>query len=139
MFRFLAKSALATVLFKRYRRTIISTLLLFAAYFFISMIHGDYVSYATSADDKQFLWISFLLKWALLIGLSLLYYFYNARLLDNSPKPPEKSLPAKTAKRDQAPDGETNSKVADPFEAIRQKDKLQTRGDVFLKNSHKKQ
>ena len=123
MFRFLAKSALATVLFKRYRRTIVSTLLLFACYFFISMIHGDYVSYATSADDRHYLWLSFLLKWVLLISITLVYYFYNVRALGTSPKPPAKAAQQQVQASD----------AADPFDSIRTKDTLQSRGDVLLK------
>ncbi|HEX7027184.1 MAG TPA: hypothetical protein VF268_08070, partial [Gammaproteobacteria bacterium] len=81
MFRFLAKSALIAVIWKRYRRTIISTLALFACYFLVSLFHGDYVEYAVNAGDKGFLWRSYLIKWAVLIGVTLIYYLYNTRAL----------------------------------------------------------
>lgn len=130
MFRFLAKSALVAVIWKRYRRTIISTLVLFVSYFLISLLHGDYVDYAVGAGDKEFLWRSYLIKWAALLGVTLIYYFYNTRAFmkrgaDDLP-PPSNKNPRKQAVEN------TGDNKADPFAEIRRKKRLKSRGDIAL-------
>lgn len=127
MFRFLAKSALVTLVFKRYRRPIVSTVVLFLSYFLISTIHSDYVNYAVTSDDRQFLWLSFLLKWALLLGTTLIYYFYNTAGLRS--REGELSLPDDVS-TPMPPKRQPG--VADPFAHIRNKEKLESRGDKLL-------
>ena len=131
MFRFLAKSALVVAVWKRYRRTIISTLALFICYFLVSLFHGDYVEYAVSAGDKDFLWRSYLIKWAVLIGVTVGYYLYNTRILikkraDDLP-PSTGNTQERTVENAPQRDGES-----DPFAEIRRKERLQSRGDITL-------
>ncbi|WP_041521807.1 hypothetical protein [Gilvimarinus agarilyticus] len=141
MFRFLAKSALATVIWKRYRRPIVSTLILFISYFFIAMVHGDYVSWATTTAEHQHLWISFVLKWLALIGVTLLYYWYNSRAIAHIDKQDETEAERHTSKKSRRPQTPPpESDAPDPFAAIRQKDKLRSRADVAMaqhKQNHK--
>lgn len=132
MFRFLAKSALATVVFKRYRRPIVSTLVLFLGYFLIATVHGDYVDYAVTADDRRYLWLSFVLKWTLLLAVTAVYYFYNMaglRPRGDQPPAPQKSPATRTEP--------SPGSAVDPFAEIRRKEKLKSRGEHLLDN-HKR-
>lgn len=133
MFRFLAKSALAAVIWKRYRRAIVSTLALFIGYFLISLFHGDYVDYAVSAGDTHFLWRSYLLKWVALTGVTVAYYLYNAhgfrrRRTDDLPPPST----GKTRREQAVENPPNNSEAADPFAEIRRKKRLKSRGDIAV-------
>jgi hypothetical protein len=131
MFRFLAKSALAAVIWKRYRRIIVSTLILFAGYFLISLFHGDYVEYAVGSGDKDFLWRSYLIKWAALIGVTVAYYLYNTRVLI---KRRADDLPPSSGKEpvvENSPQSGSDSE-ADPFVEIRRKERLKSRADIAL-------
>lgn len=133
MFRFLAKSALLAVIWKRYRRTIISTLILFASYFLIALFHGDYVDYAVNSGNTNFLWRSYLFKWVSLFGVTLVYYFYNTRVLTK--RGTEDLPPPTTGKNRQRQVKEDTSQVvdeADPFAEIRHKERLKSRGDTAL-------
>lgn len=138
MFRFLAKSALATVIWKRYHRPIVATLSLLLGYFLVSMVHGDYVDYSRGAGDTAHLWLSYLIKWLALLGLTLLYYFYMRRVL----APAAKTAPqAKAQRREKAstpPPEQTEqaTEQQDPFVQIRRKDKLTSRADLAL-NKHR--
>jgi hypothetical protein len=134
MFRFLAKSALAAVIWRRYRRTIVSTLALFVSYFLISLFHDDYVDYTVSAGDTHFLWRSYLIKWGVLIGVTVTYYLYNAyafrsRRADNlSPPAADKNRREQRVKENVPP----NDDEADPFAEIRHKKRLKSRGDIAV-------
>lgn len=137
MFRFLAKSALFAVIWTRYRRTIISTLALFVCYFLVSLFHGDYVEYAVSAGDQGFLWRSYLMKWAVLIGVTVIYYLYNTRALikrETGDVPP--SSDKKQRERVVVENIPQSGEAVDPFAEIRRKDRLKSRGDIAL-GSHR--
>lgn len=133
MFRFLAKSALVAMIWKRYRRTIISTLALFISYFLVSLFHGDYVEYAVSAGDKGFLWRSYLIKWVVLIGVTVIYYLFNTRILikGKADDLPPASIGKNRRERivEHAPQSEGE---VDPFAQIRRKERLKSRGDIDL-------
>ncbi|MBU2884533.1 hypothetical protein KO507_01995 [Gilvimarinus agarilyticus] len=128
MFRFLAKSALATFIWKRYHRPILATLTLLLGYFLVGMVHGDYVDYAHSAQDTTGLWLSYLLKWVLLITFTLIYYFYLKRIL-RTPEPAIQQTPPPT-------NGTKNTReppsASDPFAGIRDKKTLKSHADRAL-------
>ncbi|WP_020207581.1 hypothetical protein [Gilvimarinus chinensis] len=140
MFRFFAKSAIATLIWKRYHRVILATLALLLGYFLISMIHGDYVDYAQGAQDTKLLWLSYIAKWTGLIVITALYYFYLKLVL----APKEVKAPQANTSRQKHPhkqkqhNGPTPSiePEHDPFANIRQKEKLKSRGDIAL-DSHR--
>jgi hypothetical protein len=136
MFRFLAKSALATVIWKRYRRPLGSTLALLVSYFFIAMVHSDYVAWATTTAEHEHLWASFVVKWLALIGVTLLYYWFNSRALSrhNAHTETRTERQANThAKRASAPaDSHKPATGPDPFAEIRRKDKLRSRADIAM-------
>ncbi|MDO3388637.1 hypothetical protein QWI17_22515 [Gilvimarinus sp. SDUM040013] len=133
MFRFLAKSALATLIWKRYHRPIVATFALLIGYFLVAMIHGDYVDYVKGAADTTYLWLSYLFKWGLLIALTVAYYLYLNRQLRQSetlgqgtPNPAKNTGTKSTA---------TPQSAQDPFAAIRSKRKLKSHADVALDQS----
>lgn len=136
MFRFLAKSALATVIWKRYRRPLGSTLALLVSYFFIAMVHSDYVDWSTTTSEHEHLWASFVVKWLALIGVTLLYYWFNSRALSshNAHTETRTERQANTrTKRPRAPaESHTPTAGADPFAEIRRKDKLRSRADIAM-------
>lgn len=136
MFRFLAKSALATLVWKRYHRSILASLALLLGYFLIAMIHGDYVDYAASATDTSHLWLSYLVKWALLFTVTLVYYFYLRRQL-RAPSQVKTETTAKATVKGtkSAPTNQNDS--ADPFANIRGKQKLKSHADIALERSSK--
>lgn len=136
MFRFLARSALATVIWKRYRRPIGSTLALFISYFFIVMVHGDYISWATTTAEHKHLWASFVIKWLALIGVTLLYYWFNTRTWTaDDPAAEVKPKSKRAARRQRAP--QPDASEPDPFASIRSKDKLRSRADLALEQAIK--
>ena len=132
MFRFLAKSALATVVWKRYRRPIGSTLALFISYFFIAMVHSDYVAWATTTAEHGHLWASFVIKWLALIGVSILYYWFNTRPLTQTNTTDESAGQKSKSRRKPASVNPDIPPGLDPFATIRTKDKLRSRADVAM-------
>lgn len=135
MFRFLAKSALATFIYKRYRHTIVASLLLLFSYWVIAMIHSDYVDYATSADAREHLLLSYVLKWACLLSATLAYFFFINRRL-HAPAGDDVPPPVTPAEGKKASTSATNE-AADPFAGIRNKEKLKSRADIALDQNRK--
>ena len=136
MFRFLAKSAVATLVWKRYHRPILATLALFIGYLLIGVVHGDYVDYAKSADDTGYLWASYLLKWTLLSLITAVYYFYVTRSVNKSNIKSNTDSKGKNRPPSQSSAVSTTDDQADPFADIRTKESLKSRGDIAI-NKHK--
>lgn len=134
MFRFLAKSALATLVWKRYHRPILATIALFVGYFLVATIHGDYVDYAQTADDTSGLWVSYVIKWLLFLGLTAAYYFYLTRQWqDTGPRAAQtQTPPVRETGRDRA-----EQSAQDPFAVIRTKKKLKSHADIALEKSRR--
>ncbi|SMF31239.1 hypothetical protein SAMN02745866_02051 [Alteromonadaceae bacterium Bs31] len=132
MFNFLAKSLFVTVVWRQYKRLIISSLLLFASYYLIGFMHDDYLEYATTAEGTRSIAGAYLLKWAALLLVSAGYYFVNfplpflgknTRHTQQSPSQKEKNRP-----RGIKPPVDES----DPFENIRRKKNLKGKGDRVL-------
>ncbi|MCP8901004.1 hypothetical protein [Gilvimarinus xylanilyticus] len=140
MFRFLAKSAVATVIWKRYNRVIISTLTLLISYFLIAALHSDYTDYARSTGVTGFLWLSYFAKWGGYVLVTSLYYWYLKYALRPKPKKRDdafaqtRSQPNKKRAQPQQP----SEPSADPFADIRRKDRLKNRAD-FAMQDHRSQ
>ena len=136
MLKNLLQLTLLTVIWKRYRPVIVSTLLLFLLFWLLGQLHDDYIRYAELNDDQRFLGLSFLIKWAAYILAVAGYLLYNARFslrfgssrdLTEIPVPDDKSKA--DAKRERQPqDG-------DPFAGIRQRDKLRSRADFVIEKT----
>ncbi|WP_075185250.1 hypothetical protein [Teredinibacter haidensis] len=131
MFKFLAKSFVATVLWGRYKRLVLSTILLFVAYFIVSMVHDDYLEYSLAVGAAQSLSWAYLAKWVGIALLSIAYYLFNF--------PP--SVFTREKKQSSEPDGTKDNtlgsiestEVGDPFNHIRKKKVLKGRGEAGLK------
>lgn len=134
MIKNLIHLTLISVIWKKYRNMIVSTLLLFIYFWLVSMVHGDFVNYSELNSDKQYLALSFFIKWlAFLLGV-VIYLIFNSRY--SSRKLKDKNSGKASAKKDAVNTTETNQ--ADPFEQIRRRDKLRSRADFIIqKNTDK--
>lgn len=134
---------------KRYKTLIISTLTLFVYFWIVSLLHGDFVGYIELNDDKQYLAMSFIIKWLAFAAGLMAYLFINSRygrkehekpesknkLADSfsSGKTKEKFSSHAAAKN--APSDDSRQSSADPFDRIRQRDKLRSRADFIIENT----
>lgn len=140
MFRFLAKSAVATVIWKRYNRVIVATLTLLISYVLIAALHGDYIDYARSTGVTNFLWLSYFAKWGAYLLITSVYYWFLKRAL--RPKRRDREAPIEQARtrtqknKPRTEDSPTTS--TDPFADIRRKDTLKSRADFAMQNHRTK-
>ncbi len=123
-----------TVLWKRYRKLILSTLLLFLWFWLLGHLHDDYIRYIELNEDKQYLAWSFFIKWSAYIIAVIGYLLYNAgfSLRVNSGRRISASkdeADASRARQDRLPDAE------DPFAQIRQRDRLRSRADFIIEKT----
>ena len=87
MFNNLLRLTFVSYIWKRYRRLIVSTLLLFAYYWLVGKLHGDYILYSelTAKDatenatpsSQAHLGYSFIIKWLALILGGVIYCISN--------------------------------------------------------------
>lgn len=115
---------------KRYKKLIVSTVLLLLCFWIVALLHQDYSHYAQLNDDKKYLGISFLLKW-LSYGVALAVYVYFNRLAGNTT--------TKSGQQDLLPQGHETEKntpsdhqEADPFEHLRHKKQLKSKADQLI-------
>lgn len=135
MFKFLAKSAVFSLIWNRYRKIILSTIVLFGSYFVISLMHTDYLDYAKLSQSEHNIAVSYGFKWAALLLTSAVYYWTNVRQPPLSKNNQENTAPSKTSRKPQAASNAPSLKPpsGDPFAEIRKKDKLSSKGDRILK------
>ena len=125
----LLRLSFITFIWKRYKALIISTLLLLLFFWIVALVHQDYSQYAQLNEDKQYLGLSFLLKW-LFYGLAVSgYIYYN--WLAGSTKPQQPNSPSTTTKEasSRAP---LDSNKNDPFEHLRNKKQLKSKADQVI-------
>jgi len=133
MFKFLAKSAIASLIWSKYHKIIVSTILLFILYFIISFIHDDYLEYAELSEETTNVALSYILKWGALITATAIYYFTNIYKF----KAPETAAETSSAKPEKAKKSKHKEKAKqqDPFAEIRNKEKLNSKADIALRKS----
>lgn len=153
--------AIVATLWKRYKFGIVSVLGLLAFWFMVSFFHGEYISYAEATGERQYLALSFFIKWGLGLGALLLFVLLHLGWLGKSAKSAEQTAEqAQTPKssfdkvKDKAresvsefaatsnpepqvppapkPGDENYDSSQDPFASLRDKPKLRSRGDVEL-------
>ena len=129
MFNQLLRLSFITFIWKRYKRLIVSTVLLLLFFWLVSLVHQDYSQYAQLNDDKQYLGISFLFKW-LLYGVAVVSYVYFNGLAGNSAKTGQQDLPVATKKVD--PPQSSKAQTSDPFEHLRHKERLKSKADQII-------
>ncbi len=124
MFKFLTKTFFVVTIWRQYKRIIISSIVLILGYIVTSTIHDDYVSYAVNANSTNNLFASYVIKWIVLMAITVGYYFYNSvnrrGLIDAKPSNGNDAI--------QAPN-QPNNDMPDPFSGIREKETLKGRVD----------
>lgn len=115
------------MIWRRYRRLLIAVGLLIASYFLVSLLHDDYLDYVENSGNADFLGLSYVVKWGVLLIVTAVFYFLiGTRKADKAknPKPKNEKHAASPAPN------ETNG--PDPFEAIRHKKTLRGHADQYL-------
>lgn len=136
MIKNLVHLTLLTVIWKKYRSMILSTLVLFGYFFLVSMLHEDYLNYTELNQEQQYLGLSFIVKWlAFLLGL-LVYLSFNFGFLwrkqekkDGKPINTPRSKPHQGHEQKDSP---ATASKSDPFADIRNRDKLRSRADFLI-------
>ena len=129
MLKNLVQLTLLSVVWKRYKSLIVSTLLLFVYFWLIGKLHQDFVNYSELNKDHAYLAFSFIIKWSAIILGVVIYLLYNSLF----PRP-KKSVRAVAVKENKtAPDQRVSP---DPFAEIRRRKKLRSRAD-FIIEKHK--
>jgi len=130
MLKNLLHLTLLTVLWKRYKSIIVSTLLLFVFFWLVGKLHADYVSYSELNNDHKYLAFSFFIKWCAFIVGVVIYLLFNSffprsKNTENiDPTETKKNLPEKPA-------------APDPFDEIRGRKKLRSRADFIIEKNKK--
>ena len=130
VFKQVFRLAFVTFIWKQYKAWIVSTVTLLACLFIIGQIHADLLQVWQLNQDTSHTSVSLLYKWAAYIGCILIYACYHIF----RPKKPSKD-PKKMAKEEQKSLQKELSELPsneDPFNQIRQRDKLRSRSDFLL-------
>ncbi|MBX2858214.1 MAG: hypothetical protein KTR17_06095 [Cellvibrionaceae bacterium] len=135
MFKFLAKSAVFSLIWTRYRKMIVSTAFLFGSYFIIALMHRDYLSYAKLSQANADIALSYAVKWAALLTVSGIYYWLNIhKNLGKSTAKATVNSGSDKRKPPKQSSGDGSRAIArDPFAEIRRKDKLSSKAEQILK------
>ncbi len=126
MFKQVFRVAFITLIWKQYKGSIISTLLLIAYLFIVSSIHRDYLLAAGDEAEK----ITFVYKWlAYLVGVIAFCTFHWIRskfsqTLDETSQENTKAQIEKYRAMENTSD--------DPFAEIRTREKLRSRADFLM-------
>ena len=122
MWKSLFKLLVTSVIWTRYRGIILMSLFLLIFIFMVTLIHTDYMHYVERAGQKDYIGISFLVKWGLIIGSVIAYGLYLKWLL--------RVKPSKSVNRnqEQKPEEQQN----DPFAQLRKKKKLRSQAEIMI-------
>ena len=141
MFNKLLNVTLVGFLVNRYGAMIVSTLVLFAYFWVVGLIHRDYLDYLELQGGSQGVGLSFVFKWlAFIVGI-ILYWLFNSYVRKKADRKrntqSSSSLKAaglranKSAVNTQA---SADTEADDPFAEIRQKEKLRSRADIVIES-----
>jgi hypothetical protein len=86
--------------------------------------HNEYLSYIEQSGDKQYLGLSYAIKWSIFVFAVGLYYFLVERRLGSGPEQERNTI-------SQPEENETRS---DGFDFLRQKRTLESESEKSLKN-----
>jgi len=114
-----------TFVWKKYKRIIVSTTVLFATLWLIGFIHDEYLEFAKLHNDTN-LGLSFMLKWVALLGSVAIYLIYN---FVGSRK--QKKSKGQTEIPDTADDAD------DPFAEIRVRKTLRSKAEMIIEEEGK--
>jgi len=125
MLKPLFKITFVTLVWKKYKQIIISTLLLFLFMWLASKIHQDYLEYSELRNNTEVGW-SFIVKWLTLASGIIVYVFYHSwRTSSSSKKTNSKNQKAAADKHD-------------PFASLRTKGRLRSKADFIIEKNNKK-
>lgn len=123
MFKQAFRLTFVVVIWKQYKRAIVSTALLFAYLWFVGFAHSEYLSFAELQPEETSIALSFFVKWfALILGVALYmgFHFFT--------KTPNKKSKGNERAKLNAP----STDEPDPFEQIRHKEKLRSRAEIII-------
>ena len=126
MFKQIFRLTFFTFIWKKYKRIIVSTTLLFVFFWFVNFAHAEYLSFAGFQSGEAQISLSFFIKWFCLLVGTIIYVIYHFIRVGKKPSKVEQTSHKKVSVGDL--DG------LDPFDAIRQKDKLRTRAEIMLES-----
>lgn len=148
MIKNILRLTVAGYVWKRYKKAILSILLLFAYFWLVGKLHEDYISYAALNKDSSFLGGSFILKWLAFIAGFIICYLINfgwpnldtgknshqatgaTNSIENTGK---KTADTQAVNRKQQAK-EQNGKN-DPFHSIRQRKSLRSKADFVIEKN----
>lgn len=122
MWKSLFKLLVTSVVWTRYRSVILISLFLLIFIFMVTLIHTDYMHYVERAGQKDYIGVSFLVKWGLIIGSVIAYGLYLKWLLRVKPSKPSKH------NQEEKREGQEN----DPFAQLRDKKKLRSQAEIVM-------
>lgn len=135
MFKQIAKYTFFTFIWKRYRATILATLLVLFYFWLVGRVHSDFIAYAELRGESANLGVSFLIKWLLFILGFIIYLVY---IFLWSIRTPSKIKTPRSATRDTSV-SEVVAAKNDPFTQLRQKQELRSRSDLVIEKYPKKE
>lgn len=119
--------AFVALIWKQYKATIISTLLLIIFLFIVSNIHQDYLAAVQPEDIDR---ATFVYKWLAYAGGVLAYFLFH--IVRGRLKPKEETTKDKIAESK-----ELTNTDEDPFSAIRERKTLRSRADFLIGDEDK--
>lgn len=132
MFKQLFRLTVVTYVWKRYKAIIISTVILFVFFWLVNQLHQDYLSYGNLNENKEYIGLSFVIKWLAFSVGCIVYLLFNS--WRKWQKKPAKDLPQeKLSKADlteRSADDQTS--YHDPFDEIRKRNKLRSKADFII-------
>lgn len=106
-----------------------STLALVAGWLTVVLLHNEYVEYVQITQSTEQLWLSYLLKWVIILS-GILAWIWFSLLGTRSPK----TTATSSGSKNPTPQEEQSIAVDDGFDFLRQKTTLESRGDKVLQS-----
>lgn len=120
MFKQVFRLTFITFVWKKYKRIIVSTTVLFMSLWLIGFIHDEYLEFSKLHNDTN-LSLSFVLKWFALLSSVTIYLIFNYLGSKKEKKSKKKAHePVLTENAD------------DPFAEIRSRKKLRSRAEMII-------
>ncbi|MBT5031135.1 MAG: hypothetical protein HOM55_02440 [Proteobacteria bacterium] len=144
MIKNLFRITLINFIWKRYAAIIVTTLCLFIYFWLVGKLHADFVAYSELNNDKEYLGLSFVIKWAAFLVGVIVYLLINTRF--RNPKNFQDTSEAgffgtlKTSQNNKTAElparkNDIGSTAIDPFENIRKKQKLRSMADFIIEEN----
>jgi hypothetical protein len=111
-----------TFIWKKYRRIIVSTVLLFTFFWLVNFAHTEFLSFSQLQEQQTDVSMSFFIKWLCLTIGFIIYWIF---------------ISWKSKKIVKEIHNIHDNNEADPFAVIRNKDKLRTRSEIMIEKNTK--